>query len=178
MTTPITTWSLEQTSPADLSPARLPKSATGGELVITRAGVPSPEFSRFFYGAVGGGHEWTDRLVWTDEQWRAYVEKPGVETWVAYLRGTPAGYIELEAQADGVVEIAYFGLLAAFQGQGIGGHLLSEGTARAWDLATRWEGREATRRVWVHTCTKDGPHALANYEKRGFRVFTVKTDEE
>jgi hypothetical protein len=30
----------------------------------------------------------------------------------------------------------------------------------------------------VHTCSLDGPHALANYERRGFRVFDVRTEEE
>jgi hypothetical protein len=29
-------------------------------------------------------------------------------------------------------------------------------------------------RVWVHTCSLDGPHALANYQARGMRVFKVE----
>jgi hypothetical protein len=28
--------------------------------------------------------------------------------------------------------------------------------------------------VWVHTCTLDGPHALANYEARGLRPFRTE----
>ncbi len=85
--------------------------------------------------------------------------------------------MELEAQPDGVVEIVYFGLIPAFRGRRIGGHLLSYGTARAWDLAGRWPGREATKRVWLHTCSLDGPHAMANYERRGFRLFDTKVEQ-
>ncbi|MQY16801.1 hypothetical protein SRB5_70040 [Streptomyces sp. RB5] len=174
----LTTWSLEQTSPGDLAPARVPGAVGAGEVTVMRAQVPSPELNRFLYTAVGGGLEWTDRLGWTREEWLAFLSRPGVETWVAYDRGTPAGYIELDAQDGGVVEISYFGLLPDFHGRGIGGHLLSYGTARAWDLAGRWADREPTKRVWVHTCSDDGPHALRNYERRGFRVFDVRTEEK
>lgn len=96
---------------------------------------------------------------------------------MAYDKGTPAGYVELDPQADGVVEIVYFGLIPAFRGRRIGGHLLSYGVARAWDLAERWPERETTTRVWLHTCSLDGPHAMANYERRGFRLFDTKVEE-
>ncbi len=33
-----------------------------------------------------------------------------------------------------------------------------------------WVMAMGTRRVWVHTCTLDAPHALANYRARGMRV--------
>ncbi|WP_461027000.1 GNAT family N-acetyltransferase [Streptomyces sparsus] len=175
-TTTVTTWSLEQNEPADLRAVPEPDAASGVRVV--RAEVPSPEFSRFLYTAVGADVAWTDRLGWGRERWREFLERPGVETWVAYERGTPAGFIELDAQPDGVVEISYFGLIAAFRGRRIGGLLLSRGTERAWDLADRWPGRERTRRVWVHTCSLDGPHAMANYERRGFTVFRTEVTEE
>ncbi|UGY94255.1 GNAT family N-acetyltransferase [Streptomyces gobiensis] len=175
-TVTVTTWSLEQTSPTDLRPVHGPDGDSG--IRIARAEVPSPEFSRFLYTAVGGDVTWTDRLSWTYAQWQEFLERPGAETWVAYERDTPAGFIELDPQPEGVVEISYFGLIAAFRGRRIGGRLLSYGTARAWDLAERWPGREPTTRVWVHTCSKDGPHALDNYERRGFRLFDTKVEEE
>ncbi|MFI9201910.1 GNAT family N-acetyltransferase [Streptomyces sp. NPDC053048] len=174
-TTSVTTWSMEQTSPDDL-PDHDPDIPSG--VRIERAEVPSPEFSRFLYTAVGGDLSWTDRLPWTYERWLAHLERPGVETWVAYEHGTPAGYIELDPQPEGAVEIVYFGLMERFRGRRIGGCLLSFGAARAWDLAGRWPERKPTERVWLHTCSKDGPHALANYARRGFRVFEVKTEEE
>ncbi|WP_455352072.1 GNAT family N-acetyltransferase [Streptomyces sp. SYSU K217416] len=170
----VTTWSLEQTSPADLRPAAEP----GGDITIVRAEVPSPEFSRFLYTAVGGDIRWTDRLGLRHEQWQEALAKPGTETWVAYDRGTPAGYVELEAQDEGSVEIVYFGLIPAFRGRRIGGHLLSYGVGRAWDLADRWPGLAPTKRVWLHTCSKDGPHAMDNYLRRGFRLFDTKVEDE
>ncbi|MEO3762080.1 GNAT family N-acetyltransferase [Streptomyces sp. B8F3] len=175
--TALTTWSLEQTAADDLTPATAPAAVAAGELTVVRAAIPSPGFNRYLYGAVGADVSWTDRLVWDEERWRTFVEQPGTETWVAYERGTPAGYLELEGQPEGVAEITYFGLLPAFRGRRIGGHLLSVGTARAWDLAERWPGRAPTRRVWVHTCSDDGPHALDNYRRRGFRIFDVRTED-
>ncbi len=192
MTTTVTTWYLEQTAPGDLSPAPAPAPDAGVRIV--RAEVPSPEFSRFLYASVGGDIAWTDRLAWTYARWQRALARPGVETWVAYERGTPAGYVELAANppedssgssgsvssagSAGSVEIVYFGLLPAFRGRRIGGHLLSVGVQRAWDLGERWPDLPATRRVWLHTCSKDGEHALGNYQKRGFSIYRTTTDEE
>lgn len=170
----VTVWSLEQTSPDELRPSAVPDR----DVRIVRSEVPLPEFSRFLYTAVGGDIQWTDRLPMTYAQWQEALDRPGAETWVAYANGTPAGYIELDPQDDGVVEIMYFGLIPAFRGQRIGGHLLSYGTARAWDLAERWPERPETKRVWVHTCSKDGPHAMDNYLRRGFRLFDTRTELE
>lgn len=136
-TAEVTIWSLEQTSPDDLRPSAAPE----GDIRIVRSGIPLPEFSRFLYTAVGGDIRWTDRLTMTYAQWQEALDRPGAETWVAYADGTPAGYIELDPQDDGVVEIMYFGLIPAFRGRRIGGHLLSYGVARAWDLAERWPQR-------------------------------------
>lgn len=174
MSITVTTWYLEQTSPGDLRPSPAPE---GGDLRIERAEVPSPEFSRFLYTAVGGDLRWVDRLGLTYAQWREIVERPGAETWVAYERGTPAGYVELTPHDEGEVEIMYFGLIPAFRGRRIGGHLLSYGAARAWDLADRWPGRTPTKRVLLNTCSLDGEHAMPNYLRRGFRLYDTRTGE-
>lgn len=68
------------------------------------------------------------------------------------------------------VEIAYFGLLPQFIGKGFGGHLLTRAVEQAWAMGAR--------RVWVHTCTLDGPAALANYQARGFRIYKEVVSEE
>ena len=163
----MTTWHLEMLDPAWLRPVARPDE----RLSVVRAGVASPELNRFLYTAVGADWFWTDRLGWTTDEWRVYLERPELETWVAWLDGTPAGYFELEQQAEGSVEIAYFGLLPAFTGRRIGAHLLSVAAARAWSL---WP--PATRRVWLHTCSLDSPRALGNYQARGFRLFKTETE--
>ncbi|MFI0349586.1 GNAT family N-acetyltransferase [Actinomadura sp. 9N407] len=170
----VTTWYLEQRDRAELCP-REPRPADPA-VEIVRAEEAGPELGRFLYTAVGGDWYWLDRLGWTYDQWRNWLDRPGVEMWVAYVRGTPAGYAELDPQADGEVEIVHFGLLPGFHGRGLGGRLLSVAAERAWDLADRWPGRQPTSRVWLHTCSNDGPAALANYQARGFRVYDTKVE--
>ncbi|MDX6743009.1 GNAT family N-acetyltransferase [Actinocorallia sp. A-T 12471] len=165
--TEITTWYLEQTSPDDLVPAR------PAAVEVIRAEVPSPEFSRYLYFGVGGDYQWSDRLPWGYDEWAQWLERPGSETWVAWDRGTPAGYAEFNPGDDGSVEIICFGLLPAFTGKGFGGHLLTEAVRRAWTLDERHD-LPKTSRVWLHTCSLDGPAALPNYRARGFRVYDTR----
>ena len=112
----VTTTYLEMTEPEALQPARA--STTPFDLV--RAEVPCPELNRFLYTAVGADWIWYSRLPWDYDRWHAYVDRAELETWVAYVSGTPAGYFELERQEAGNVEIVHFGLLPAFIGQGLG----------------------------------------------------------
>ena len=74
---------------------------------------------------------------------------------------TPLGYYELAREPDGAVEIVYFGLVAEAQGRGLGRGLLTHAVRTAW--------ASGATRVWLHTCTLDGPAALPNYLARGFR---------
>jgi GNAT superfamily N-acetyltransferase len=133
--------------------------------MVRRIEVPTPELNRFLYVAVGSGWLWRDRLSWDRARWLAYLERPEVETWVMYVRGSPAGYFELERQGESA-EVAYFGLLPAFIGLGLGGALLTAAIARAFDLGAA--------RVWLHTCTLDHPQAFANYVARGLRPYRTE----
>jgi len=133
---------------------------------LERAATPSPELSRFFYVTVGARWWWTDRLGWDYARWMRHLERPGVETWVALEGGNPGGYFELDRGTGEEVEIAYFGLLPAFIGRRWGAHLLAAAVQRGF------EG--GARRVWLHTCTLDHPHARRNYEARGFRAFRTE----
>lgn len=172
----VTTWTLEMTSPDQLLPGREPSV---DRLALVRVTEPSPEFSRFLYVTVGGEWHWTDRLGWDRAEWLAWLDRPELETWVLTVGGAPAGYFELEAQRDGDVEIAYFGLLGSFTGRGLGGHLLTEAIRLAWDRGSSWAPDSGpARRVWVHTCTLDGPHALANYTARGLAVVGEVTEPQ
>lgn len=155
----VITYYLEMLHPHALRPSQ--QQPVGCEL--KRVEIPCPELNRFFYTAVGGDWYWLDRLPWTYEQWLAWLSRPEVETWMALVSGTPAGYFELEAQPGPHMEIAYFGLLPQFIGRGIGGWLLTAATQRAWQLEVV--------RVWLHTCSLDHPYALKHYQQRGFRIY-------
>ena len=120
-----------------------------------------------FYREVGGDWQWVDRLNWTDNQWEKWVSRENLRTWVAHLGAEAAGYVEMEIQEGGNIEIVYFGLLPLMIGKGIGGGVLSLAIREAWKI-------KGTQRVWLHTCREDHPHALGNYEKRGFRSFKIE----
>ncbi len=161
MKTQVRVTHLEMRSPAELRPAlRVP-----ADLILLRAGIPSPELGRFLYTAVGGDWYWRERLPWTYNQWLAWLSRPDVETWVALASGTPAGYFELHTKGNATVELTYFGLLPGFAGRGLGGYLLTQAVERAWRV------RPGIECVTVHTCTLDHAAALPNYLARGFTVF-------
>jgi GNAT superfamily N-acetyltransferase len=151
----VTTW-LEVTAPEQVRPAGPPRADA---VATARVDPPDGALNRWFYERVGAAHRWTDLLGRDDAAWQRHARR--AETWVATVGGARAGYAELLAR-DGDVEIAYFGLLPAFQGLGLGGHLLTLALGRGLELGSR---------VWVHTSTLDGPHALANYEARGLRAY-------
>ena len=146
----VTTY-LELTDPAGIRPAR-------GSAAIERVDPPDGRVNRSYYAAVGADWQWTDHSGETDAWWQAHAE--AVETWVI----PDAGYYEL--RPDGAdVQIAHFGLLPSHHGKGWGGALLEHALRRGFELGSR---------VWVHTCSLDGPHALANYRARGLEIFRVE----
>ncbi len=159
MMTKVTIWYLAISEPAKLNPKRVDEPG----VEIIEAKVPSPEFSRYLYTAVGGDLYWTERLPWDWDRWFDYLNRPGFETWVLWVSGTPAGYVELEKYSDGSVKIVYFGLLPMFTGRGFGGHLLTHGIERGFAMGAN--------RVWVHTCSLDTPAALPNYQARGMEIY-------
>jgi len=154
---------LQLAQPDDLKPARVDDE----RVHILQALYCPPSFYRYLYGEVGRLYHWIDRLIWTDDEIGAHLARPEITLWVMYGEGVPAGYFELERHADGSTEIAYFGLIQEFLGQGLGKHLLTEAVACAW--------QEGANRVWLHTCTLDDPAALPNYLKRGFQAFKQET---
>ncbi|MDX1453196.1 MAG: GNAT family N-acetyltransferase [Oleiphilaceae bacterium] len=155
---------LEMRLPSALKPASRAWSDTGLNLIEVRQ--PQGRFNRMLYQWVGHDYQWVDRLSWSVETWQRLVENPAMRTWVAYSDGAIAGYFELYRQADDV-EIQYFGLTPEFTGQGLGGPLLQRCIETAW----HWAG---TKRVWLHTCSKDHPAALPNYVARGFEQYRVE----
>ena len=127
-------------------------------------------FNRDLYFRVGEQWDWIDKRPWTDDQWKEYAAAAELCTFAGYYDDVLAGYYELRPDKDGGVEIAYFGLLPEFIGRGLGGALLTSAIEEAW--ARR--GGIVTTRVWVHTCNRDHPQALANYQARGMIVYKVE----
>ncbi len=156
----ITTY-LEMTSPSDFSPAFI----RANDIEIVKMEMPDLAFYKFLYQSVGEEWAWRDRLHMSNAELRQILSSPNTQVHIMYVSGSPAGYVELFRHDDDSIEIAYFGLRRDYMGRGLGKHLLSYGVARAWEMDAN--------RVWLHTCNLDGPHALANYQKRGFRIYNI-----
>jgi GNAT superfamily N-acetyltransferase len=158
----ITTY-LEMTDPEQFKPAFIDSPASRIEPLISL----DLKFYLFLYQSVGDNLTWRDRIVMPKEELLAALSHPNTAIFVLYIGGAPAGYVELFKEAESV-EIAYFGLREEYHGRGLGKHLLSYGIRQAWV----WDAK----RVWVHTCNLDGQYAMANYEKRGFRIYDVQEE--
>ncbi|MFD6517692.1 GNAT family N-acetyltransferase [Rhodococcus sp. NPDC060176] len=147
---------------------------------LDRPATVSPEYARFLYGLVGGPWYWTERLCWSQQQWADDLAVVGTEFLILYGEGAPLGYVHLQPIPidDGIqVEIRYFGLVEQAIGRGLGSLLLEHGIDAAWSLSARHDLPVVTR-VWVHTCTLDGPAALANYQARGLVICGVADTDE
>jgi GNAT superfamily N-acetyltransferase len=160
---PETTTYLEMLSPAGLKPSR----ADATLLTVRRLSPDEFELGRRLYREVGADYLWIDRLVWSDAAWQDWYLRRGTELWVGESGGTPVGYFELDTRDDGSTELAYFGLLPAAIGRGLGGLLLTAAIRQAWATGAK--------RVWVHTSSRDHAGALPNYLARGFRVYRTET---
>ena len=157
------TYCLEMSSRDDLRPTE----RTTVEFEVKRVEIACPEFNWFLHQAVGPEFRWGGREDWGRQEWTEYVDRSQLETWVAYVAGTPAGYYELEKQDDASVRIECFGLRRQFFGQGLGGALLAQAVERCWEMGAN--------RVWLKTCNYDHPHALRNYLARGFKRLNETT---
>lgn len=156
----VTTY-LEMTEPAQFHPAYIQNS----RMDIKRLERVDIGFYLFLYTEVGWEYGWRDRLLMSHDELRETLAALTTSVYVLYYEGVPAGYVELSQQAAST-EIIYFGLREAFMGMGLGKHFLSFGIEQGW--------KDGAKRIFVHTCNLDGPHALDNYLKRGFRVYNIE----
>lgn len=154
---------LEMTEPPD--GATLPPPRAGIE--VRRALRPTIGFYRYLYDAIGRDWLWYERNLLDDASLAAIIHDPAVEVNVLWADGVPAGLAELDSRKPPDVELAYFGVLPEFIGQGLGRFLLDWAVHHAW--------RVRPRRFWVHTCDLDHPRALGVYQKGGFRVYDRRT---
>ena len=138
------------------------------KLMLVRAENPTLGFYRFLYGNVGHDYNWHDRTNLSDDELAKLIHAEGVEVWVLYVSGQPAGFFELTLADRATVELEYFGLISEFQGKGLGKWLLAEAIRAAW--------AKLPKRVIVQTCTLDGPAALPLYQKMGFTPYDQKPE--
>lgn len=136
---------------------------TRPRMMIMRADKPPVNFYRYLYVEVGKPWVWVNRRRMDDLALAAAVHQDGIEIYVLYADGAPAGYAELDARNPENIELSYFGLMPDFVGSGLGAYFLGEAIAIAWD--------KSPRRLHVQTCTLDHPRALPLYQRMGFEPF-------
>lgn len=164
----VVTWYLQLTDQNQFKP--IPFFQEKARVELLHGDKANGDVNRWFYEHVGQSWQWTDRANWTQEQWQEYVTTEDIITGVGYLAQDEIGYFELQQQNDGAdVELVYFGLLPESVGQGLGAGMLTAAVEAAWALNPK--------RVWVHTCNLDHPHALRNYQGRGFELYKTVNEK-
>ncbi|HZS35185.1 MAG TPA: GNAT family N-acetyltransferase [Polyangia bacterium] len=151
-------------------PSDRPTAPLRDDLQIVHARKPTVSFYRYLYDTIGERWLWTDRSrkKLSDAELAAILGDERVEVWVLYAAGVPAGYVELDRRVGGEIEVAYFGLIPEFVGQGLGAYLLDWAIHRAW-------AQPRLGRLWVHTQTLDHPRALPLYQRLGFKPYKTET---
>jgi len=124
---------------------------------------PDLDWYRALFRRTGAQWLWFGRLEMSDEELRNALCRPTTELLLAESEAGEIGMAELDRSKPTEVEIAYFGLFEEAIGRGLGWPFMAALLERAW--------RGEPKRVWLHTCTLDGPGALGFYVKCGFRPY-------
>lgn len=135
---------------------RLPVASTAA---LLRAEDPPSWYLLSLYDAVGRDYVWEDMHRRPPDEIEEHLARSEICT--LFDHGWPQGFFMLEDMGDGLIDLAYFGMVPEAVGKGMGGWLLKTAILTAWD-------KDATRKLTVNTCTLDHPRALALYQKNGF----------
>ena len=149
---------LEMTS----RPVRPSRPVPLRKLAVLRAEDPPLHYYRYLYDTVGGPWNWTDRRIMDRDALQALIRDPNVEIYVLYVGGVPAGFAELDFRREPEAELALFGMMPDFIGQGLGSWFLD------WAVEALW--RSGIERVVVDSNAHDHPRAIAMYQRAGFSV--------
>lgn len=156
---------LQMTDPQQLRPA---SRVTGLEIIRVTDPAVVAERIQPLHDAIATPHHWSS-LGRSEEQWRQSAESADRLHWVATVDDMDIGWASLDVTdvtdvAD--VEIAGFGILPERVGRGYGGAFLTALVRQAWQLAAPAK----VGRIWLRTSSWDHPHALVNYQARGFKI--------
>lgn len=151
----------------DARPDHLPAVAVPRGTAFLRAEEIPLRYYRYLYDEVGGPWMWWERRAMPDDELAAEIHAQGVEIFVLYRHGAPAGFVELDRRPAPVVNVAYAGLMPDAIGQGLGLAMMT------WAVETAWSSDP--EKVTVNTCTLDHPRALAMYQRVGFHPRRQET---
>jgi GNAT superfamily N-acetyltransferase len=162
---PVRTWYLQMKEP----PA-YPRPEFSFETNIVQAVKPTVAFYQFLYNQVGKGLSWYNRLLMFEDELLRIIHHPGVEIYVLWVGGVPAGFLELDFRQASEIELVYFGILPEFRGRGLGPRFLQWAVHKAWSVNPE--------RFWLHTCELDDKAAMPMYLKAGFKQYAEKMETQ
>jgi GNAT superfamily N-acetyltransferase len=145
-------------------PSAIPPPQPKGKIALLRADRPPVHFYRYLYDAIGREYKWVDRKKLSDAQLCAVLRDEGVELYVLYVNGCPAGMAELDFREATAAQLAYFGLMPEFLGRRLGFFFLYHTALNAW--------ARPISKLLVNTCTLDHPRALPLYQRLGFVPYS------
>ena len=129
---------------------------------------PIYSLNKFFYKQIGKKYLWRDKLNWSDDQWKTYVCNKNIYTWIMLVEKEISGFCEIYFhKKEKEIEILKFGILEEYFGNKLGGFFLTE-------ILNKMQNYKI-KRVRVHTCSLDHPHALKNYQSRGMQIYRRDT---
>jgi len=137
--------------------------ASSSGVSLRRVQNPEAGWYRSVYRRAGAQWLWFSRLEMTEEQLIRVLHRPTTELWIAEHEGSEIGIAELDRSQPPNVEIRSFALFPEAIGHRLGRAFMTRLLEKAWS--------GETTRVWLHTCTLDGPAALIFYMKCGFRAY-------
>lgn len=141
-----------------------PSPMPAAPLTLVKWTKPQADTYRALFRRVGGPWLWVSRLAMDNGALVDIIHDAAVSIWAVCDRsGIEVGLLELDFRRPGECEIAFFGLVPELGGKGFGRWLMAHALAAAW--------RPDVARVWLHTCTLDGPSALGFYIRSGFMPF-------
>lgn len=152
----VTTWFLEMTDFSKFKPA--PNFRESITLIPFRSGY----VSYMMFLGVGTPWRWYSRLDWSPADWEKYVENSNVYSFLCKNREKIVGYFELFIE-NHQAEISFLGLLPGLTGKGLGSAMLSHALVESM--------KPGIKRIWLHTCNNDHPHALGLYQKQGLTLY-------
>lgn len=131
--------------------------------MLLRLDPPTLEFYRYLYETIGAKWGWVERSAMPDDELAEIILHEGVDVFVLYMGGVPAGMFELDRRVSDEVELSHFGLVPDFIGRGLGKHLLAAAVDTAWDFEPN--------RVWVRSTNLEHPRGILIYQWAGFTAY-------
>jgi len=138
-----------------------PPLPAGPAISLIHAEKPPLAYFFHLYDSVGAEYEWVDRHEDDPAELLAWLHDDGIALYTMLFDGWPGGFFVLDWRAEGVCDLAYFGLVPEAMGRGLGKWLLGEAIRAAWD-------RDGVAKMTLNTNSLDHPKALPNYQKLGF----------